>query len=250
GGGSGGSGGSGGGGSSGGSGGSGGGGSSGGGSGGSGGSSGGGSTVSEPVDPVVTEEPKIDTAALNAKIKEAEALDGDQYPTAQWRTLQSQVESAREKLESKDQNEINEAVKALNEAIEKLTAVQYTDLISALARARALGENEEFSLSQPRLWIALFDALNAGNALMETGADQTTVDAQVEQLNNLTSRLLEGQGTDYCNVKSHDLWPVLFIVSLTVNVVCLVVIVVVAKGRIRREQDSTPLVDYDIDDDA
>ena len=55
---------------------------------------------------------------------------------------------------------------------------------------------------------------------------------------------------DYCNIKIHKIWPILFFVSLGVNVLMGSVIVALVTRKKKNRKDNTPLVDYDIDDDA
>ena len=46
------------------------------------------------------------------------------------------------------------------------------------------------------------------------------------------------------------IWPTLFIISLALNVVFIVVIVVAVIRRKKNAKDDTPLVNFDIADDA
>ena len=48
----------------------------------------------------------------------------------------------------------------------------------------------------------------------------------------------------------HRIWPILFFISLALNVVFIVVIVVAVIRRKKNAKDDTPLVNYDIGDDA
>ena len=54
---------------------------------------------------------------------------------------------------------------------------------------------------------------------------------------------------EYCNIPMHKVWPVLFFVSLAVNVALIVLIIVYISKKKKNQKDNTPLVDYDIADD-
>ena len=53
---------------------------------------------------------------------------------------------------------------------------------------------------------------------------------------------------DFCNIPSHHTWPVLFAISLALNVMLVIALVYVIVVK-RNTVDNTPLVNYDIDDD-
>ena len=55
---------------------------------------------------------------------------------------------------------------------------------------------------------------------------------------------------EFCNIPMHKLWQILFFISLILNVVLVVVIVVIVSKKKNNAKDKTPLVDYDIGDDA
>ena len=107
-----------------------------------------------------------------------------------------------------------------------------------------------------------------GTELLTSG-DQTAVDAATAEIGDLLSQLkaiMEAEKTpevvvqevpvevpptdDYCNIPKHRTWPVLFFVSLAVNVILVLMIVVYVSGKKRNQRDDTPLVDYDIYDDT
>ena len=54
---------------------------------------------------------------------------------------------------------------------------------------------------------------------------------------------------DYCNIKIHKLWPILFFISLGINLVLAGLIIGFLLKRKKNREDDTPLVDYDIEDD-
>ena len=55
---------------------------------------------------------------------------------------------------------------------------------------------------------------------------------------------------DYCNVPVHHVWPVLFWVSLALNVLLIGGGVFFAVRKTRNRIDYAPMVEYDIDDDV
>jgi hypothetical protein len=54
---------------------------------------------------------------------------------------------------------------------------------------------------------------------------------------------------DYCNISMHYVWPILFFISLALNLVFAGVAVYLFRRK-KKESDDTPLVDYDIGEDA
>ena len=182
-------------------------------------------------------------AALNVKIDEAESLYGSLLPIQQ-EHLAEVVAAARHAIETGDTQGVDAALSALTELTENLSTVNYQQLGDALALAYSLGDN---NLENSR-WLTMHDVLNTAQAALRSG-DQKAVDAATEQLSVLTARLLESGGAEQCNIKSHDLWPVLFGISLVLNIVCIVGLTNLLKKKALKENDSTPLVDYDIFDD-
>ena len=111
------------------------------------------------------------------------------------------------------------------------------------------------------------DAAQRGSELLQSG-DQQEVDQAAKELTDMLNRLADlldvesetkvviqevpvevlPEG-DYCNIPVHHVWPVLFWVSLAVNVVLIggIIFYVIRKTRSRR--DFAPMVDYDIDED-
>ncbi len=140
--------------------------------------------------------------------------------------------------------------------------MNYEDLASALAQLPALGEDHPES----QLWLSLLEAQEKGKALLASG-DQAAVDAACREIRELLARL-EEQPTqppeviiqqvpveilpeeDYCNIPTHGVWRVLLIISGALVAVLLGTIGLYLFGKKRRRRDNTPLVDYDISDDA
>ena len=64
---------------------------------------------------------------------------------------------------------------------------------------------------------------------------------------DLIEQLLDG--SKFCNISIHKVWPILFFISLAANVVLVVVLVKKNGTKKKNQVDNTPLVDYDISDD-
>lgn len=211
------------------------GGSSGGNSGSSGGSSSSGSGSSGPA-------VKVDLSKLQELIDKASNLKKDGYTADSWNKMVDALTKAQAALSSTNQDEIDAAAKALGDALNGLVKMDYSKLLDAIARAKELGKDNEFN----SLWLALLDALTNGN-LMLASDDQAQVDAAAKQINDLIEQLLDG--SKFCNISIHKVWPILFFISLAANVVLVVVLVKKNGTKKKNQVDNTPLVDYDISDD-
>lgn len=211
------------------------GGSSGGNSGSSGGSSSSGSGSSGPA-------VKVDLSKLQELIDKASNLKKDGYTADSWNKMVDALTKAQAALSSTNQDEIDAAAKALGDALNGLVKMDYSKLLDAIARAKELGKDNEVN----SLWLALLDALTNGN-LMLASDDQAQVDAAAKQINDLIEQLLDG--SKFCNISIHKVWPILFFISLAANVVLVVVLVKKNGTKKKNQVDNTPLVDYDISDD-
>lgn len=211
------------------------GGSSGGNSGSSGGSSSSGSGSSGPA-------VKVDLSKLQELIDKASNLKKDGYTADSWNKMVDALTKAQAALSSTNQDEIDAATKALGDALNGLVKMDYSKLLDAIARAKELGKDNEVN----SLWLALLDALTNGN-LMLASDDQAQVDAAAKQINDLIEQLLDG--SKFCNISIHKVWPILFFISLAANVVLVVVLVKKNGTKKKNQVDNTPLVDYDISDD-
>lgn len=187
----------------------------------------------------------VDTSELEKKIQEAKSLDPDDYSEEQWNALQDALKQAEEALSSKKQSEVDAALKLLTEALNSMTAVDYSALDKALSDANAMGGDNKLN----SLWLALADALKRADDVRGSG-DQAAVDALADEINGLVQQILENSANgEFCNIKAHKIWPILFFVSFAVNLVLAFVIVKSVNRRKKNRRDSTPLVDYDISDD-
>lgn len=201
----------------------------------SGGSSSSGSGSSEPA-------VKVDLSKLQELIDKASNLKKDGYTADSWNKMVDALTKAQAALSSTNQDEIDAAAKALGDALNGLVKMDYSKLLDAIARAKELGKDNEVN----SLWLALLDALTNGN-LMLASDDQAQVDAAAKQINDLIEQLLDG--SKFCNISIHKVWPILFFISLAANVVLVVVLVKKNGTKKKNQVDNTPLVDYDISDD-
>lgn len=214
------------------------------------------STTPKPTTPTVT----VDFTALNKQMDKAKELKKDGYSAESWEALQAAIKAAEEARKSGDQAAIDAAEKALAEAIKNLKTLDYKPLEDAIAKTESFltGETLEGKLG------ALLDALTGAKKLVGKAEDQASIDAAAKALTDALAALekalaelgkdqiveveVEPSG-DYCNISIHYVWPVLFFISLAVNL-AFVVLAVLYVRRKKKETDNTPLVDYDISDDA
>lgn len=221
-----------------------------------GGSSGGGDTPITPDQPTKPSEPavKIDYSELNKWIKEKQGLDSSKYTKDTWDPVEEAYNKALNLRNSKKQDAVDAGAKALKEAIEGLKEMDYTLLEEAIAAAKKLGDSEELG----NLWMKLADALKDGVGLLTSNDQQAVNDGAalinsiISQLNEELEKLREANAVyegDYCNISIHHVWPILFFVSLGVNVILAIVAIMLGKRRMGNKKDNTPLVDYQISDD-
>lgn len=224
-----------------------------------GGSSGGGDTPITPDQPTQPDKPaepavKIDYSELNKWIKEKQGLDSSKYTNDTWSVVEEAYGKALNLRNSKKQDAVDAGAKALKEAIEGLKEMDYTLLEEAIAAAKKLGDSEELG----SLWMKLADALKDGVGLLTSNDQQAVNDGAalinsiISQLNEELEKLREANAVyegDYCNISIHHVWPILFFVSLGVNVILAIVAIMLGKRRMGNKKDNTPLVDYQISDD-
>lgn len=224
-----------------------------------GGGSGGGDTPITPDQPTKPDKPsepavKIDYSELNKWIKEKQGLDSSKYTKDTWDVVEDAYNKALNLRNSKKQDAVDAGAKALKEAIEGLKEMDYTLLEEAIAAAKKLGDSEELG----NLWMKLADALKDGVGLLTSNDQQAVNDGAalinsiISQLNEELEKLREANAVyegDYCNISIHHVWPILFFVSLGVNVVLAIVAIMLGKRRMGNKKDNTPLVDYQISDD-
>ena len=221
----------------------------------------------EPDYPVTPEEPSetVDYSELKKQIGIAESLVQGDYTAESWAKLAYALAAAKNALYSDDQDVVDAAAKALADAIAALVKMDYSKLEAAMASGEELAASDKLG----NLWFQLFQAIQEGIKLIGSG-DQAAVDACTAKILDLIEQLKaalaeanaepeeiikevivekEPEG-DYCNISMHRVWPILFFVSLAVNVVFVVLVVVYVVRRKKNAKDDTPLVNYDIGDDA
>ncbi|MBE6947899.1 MAG: hypothetical protein E7454_06605 [Ruminococcaceae bacterium] len=209
----------------------------------------------------------MDTTELNNQITVAEGLEKDKYTTASWQALEQALKAAQEARSSKKQATIDQAAQNLKAAITALVKMDYSALTSAMDAAQQLQSSE----AAGPVWTELGMALQAATDLAGSG-DQAAVDAAAQRLQQAilqVQRYLENNPVTptqpnpttpeatkptepedtQCNEPSHKLWPVLFWVSLLLNIAMAVLIVVYVITKKRNRKDTTPLVEYHIEDD-
>ncbi len=222
------------------------------------GGQGGGSGTSNPGN-------QMDYTYLDKQIAAARNLSSVGYTSTSWNAVSSALAAARSARSSGDQSKVDAAARTLEEAIAALTPMDYSLLEQALAAVNSFNQKEELG----DLWQDLTDAVNQGSAML-TGGDQAAVDAAayliLDLLEQVETELAErGDGQvveipvevpvdvlpeeDYCNIPGHRVWPIVFFVSLALNVALAAVIVLYVMKKARNRKDDTPLVDYDIGDD-
>ena len=205
---------------------------------------------------------RVDYSDLERQIAIANGLNQGDYTSESWAVLQAALVKAEDTLSSKNQDDVDEAAENLAEAIFALVKMDYSALEAALAAVEDFADSQEIY----DLWLKLADAVTRGKQLLSSG-DQAAVDAAAEDIRSILAQLMEalaanGPGTivqdvevevppgeDYCNIPMHKVWPVLFFMSLAVNVGLIALIAVYVAKRKKNMKDDTPMVDYDIDDD-
>lgn len=208
---------------------------------------------------------RVDYSDLERQIAIANGLNQSDYTSDSWAVLQAALVKAEDTLaNSKNQDDVDAAAEDLAEAIFALVKMDYSKLEAALAAVEEFADSQEIY----DLWLKLADAVTRGKQLLSSG-DQAAVDAAAEDIRAILAQLMDalssnipstgGDGSqsevvvppeeDFCNIPLHKVWPVLFFMSLAVNVGLIALIVIYVAKRKKNMKDDTPMVDYDIDDD-
>lgn len=207
---------------------------------------------------------EIDDSALLRQIAIANGLSRADYTQESWKVLQAALDEANKALNGRSQAAADDAEKAIRDAMSTLVTMNYTELEKALAEVDQLAASSDVT----ELWYELVEAAHAGRDLLSSG-NQAAVDATAEQIRaqlSLLQKKLEElespdvviqevpveipQAADFCAVPVHRVWPILFFVSLAINVMLVAVIVIYICNKKKNQKDDTPLVDYDIFDDT
>ena len=205
----------------------------------------------------------VDYTELQKQINIAKNLKSTGYTADSWKNLTSALNAAKAALNTDDQATVDAAAKALKDAIAALTKVDYSELQAAIKSVEQFNTSEELV----GLFGQLTSAVNDGKALLNKG-DQAAVDAAAARINKLLDEIIKALSDkepqtvikevevevlpkdDYCNIEIHRVWPILFFVSLGLNAILVAVFVMMAAKKKKNAKDDTPLVDYDIGDDA
>lgn len=217
------------------------------------------STEPQPTPPVTT----IDYTKLQEQIAIAETLDGTLYTAESWANLLNALQNGRNALYSRDQSVVDAAADALEAAIKALVELDYSKLRDAIETVETFLGDSKLAGKLQELLDALANAkelLNSGDqAAMDAAADellklladlQKIIDEMVVEKDQIIEKPVPTDPTDpFCNIPMHHVWPILFFISLALNLVFIGLVVVYFVRRKKNETDDTPLVDYDIGDD-
>lgn len=206
----------------------------------------------------------LDDAELLRQIAIANGLNQLDYTAQSWDTVTAALDKGCVALGGNDQSAVDAAALEIKNAVASLVRMDYTSLEAALSDMKAMGEEG----LESTLWLQLIEEEKAGKDLLTSG-DQSAVDAAAQKIQGILTQIkaLSGAQTapevivqevpvevppsdDYCNISTHRVWQVLFFISLTVNVALAAVILIYISKKKRKQRDHTPLVKYDISDDA
>lgn len=218
---------------------------------------------SQSSQPETTQTVKVNTSELQKQITIASGLNGSHYSKASASILKQALSNAKTALNSTDQATVDAAEKALKSAVAGLKKINYAGLKKALSNADMALEIGELT----KLGNELEDVVKMGNGLLSS-EDQEAVDAATERITDVIDEIEGILGElrspeiieveipveippkdDYCNIPTHKMWPMLLFLSLALNVVLVALIVTYTVKKKKYQNDDTPLVTYDIDDD-
>lgn len=221
--------------------------------------------------PPVTEPPTVpvdpptyaDTTALREQIAIAENLTYYDYTRETWADVSAALDNARNHLDSRSQSAVDAATAQLKNALAGLVGMDYSALIAAMEEAADMAQHEDIAQAWNRFVAALENA-----RIQRTSGDQAAVDAAADELLDSKDALikaLEEMGKivevekpvevptepeyTYCNNIWHTILLIVCIASVALNLVLIAIIVLYSVKKRKNQQDNTPLVDYNIDDD-
>lgn len=214
-------------------------------------------TDDEPID-----RTDIDYTELLRQIAVAQSLVENEYTIDSWDAMQEQLRAATALKTSKKQGEVDAGARALEKAIAALVKLDYSKLKKANETAKAL-EN----CAHGPLWFKLFESLGKVDEMLKS-RDQDEINALTKEIEDIIEEIKKDcpdcgkenvkeiikevpvlpEG-DYCNITSHKVWPILFFISLAINLALGGLIAWFFLKRKQNQKDDTPLVDYDIGDD-
>jgi len=219
--------------------------------------------LAQAIAALVEYEEPVDLTELKKQLAIAEGLKEINYTESSWSNMLGAAEAARQALTATEQKDVDAAAAALKSAISGLVEMNYQALLDAMNRLQEHIKNEELSA----LWNEMHLLLNEVEAALSS-RDQAKVDDCTVRLLALLVKIEEKLAEikkpenvivekpvpvpptdDYCNMASHRVWPVLFWISLALNVAGGAFGVVYYMRKRKKTTDDTPLVDYDITDD-
>ena len=224
------------------------------------------STQAPPQPPVTKEEasaPGVDYTELQRQIKIADSLNETDYTIDSWDAMKKAYNEGVALLKSNDQKAVDAGASSLEKAIAALVKINTADLRKSVEAAKAMFDDTRAS---GKLWEQLFASLAKADDVLKS-RDQKKIDdlnkeisdlidqikkdaeenAQVKEVVKEVEVLPDGE---YCNIHIHKVWPILFFISLGINVILIGLIIAFFAKRKKNEKDDTPVVDYDIGDDA
>ena len=214
--------------------------------------------------PTTTKAPvaNLDLTELNNQISIAEALNKDEYTAESWAQLESALKAAIKARNAKTQNEVNKAADALREAIAALVKIDASALEQLIATVKDFLKDNDLT----SVWEELYAALTEAETALKSG-DQAAIDAAYTRLDAAFKALkdkleelgkseviiqeveVQGECGEDCHVWWHYLLLILLIISAILNVGFIVLVVLYFVKKKKNAADTTPVVDYDINDD-
>lgn len=206
----------------------------------------------------------LDYSELELQVGIANGLNAYDYTIESWEPLQKALEVGNKRLAGiYDQGKLDAAAEDIANALSRLIKMDYSALSTALDAVSAeANKNPQFH----DIWYRLNKAAEDARPLLISG-DQQAVNEAAQKINKLLEELAQNNDihvepeiiiqeveveilptNDFCNIPSHHTWPVLFAISLALNVMLVIALVYVIVVK-RNTVDNTPLVNYDIDDD-
>lgn len=190
-------------------------------------------------------------SVIKIQIAIAEKLKQSDYTADSWNELKEALSNAKSADKSGDSTRIDNAAKDLKRAIDSLEEINRSQLQDAINQANSMIKNEDMAL-----WQDLISEINQYEHLL-TSTDQQEIDDATKVLLNSLKEINEKMslndnsiviqhGDKYCNLILHNVWPILFFVSIGAN---LLIGFMLVKNTKRRFNDDIPVVDYDINDD-
>lgn len=225
-------------------------------------------TTVEPTNPPATQPTTpstkyADTKELQKQIAIADSLTSYQYTKETWIELEKAVSKGRTLLSSTNQAQVDGVTNEIKAKLQALAPMDYTKLQTALDGVADVGDLSEISEQWKRFVQALTNA-----RIQRTSGDQAAVDAATQELTESKEALLQvlkdmekvtivdkevpvevEPSYEFCNIPAHTVHKIIMISSLILNGLLIGLILVYLHKKHMLEKDTTPLVDYEIDDD-